>query len=100
MYLDYGTNYDSGGKHVDMFGVTVIGRLNSDELVRKRFVIVYTKGITADPANKNWHTTMLCLRELVCFVFAASIFSACLPSPFLLSSFTVLSDASLMYAVA
>ncbi len=87
MYLDYGTNYDSQGivclsclfvfvcasqvscyssigDHVDLWGATLATRECGVERLH-RFIVIYTKDFDEDKANKNWHTSVLCLREMV-----------------------------------
>ena len=65
LYLDYGKMYDSAGGHVNVFGVSIVGRTVAGELERRRFNLFFDKNIKEDDASKNWHTTILCVRELV-----------------------------------
>jgi hypothetical protein len=65
LYLDYGTIYDSTGKHVDMWVTTIVSRDLENNIHRQHVVLFYTKDRPKGETNKNANTGMMCLRELV-----------------------------------
>jgi hypothetical protein len=65
LYLDYGTIYDSAGKHVDIWSATLVACPKGEKAIRY-FNIFYEK-LDRPPGepNKNSNTGRMCLKELL-----------------------------------
>jgi len=65
LYLDYGTIYDSTGRHVDGWVASIFWKDAAGTKLEWLFVLFYDKDHIGSETNKNANTGMMCLRELV-----------------------------------